>query len=115
MLLPRMLLPKRFKMDSFVNQINRIMSEKNIRRTDLAKRLGVTRGWISQILSSDTNLTLETMQKICEVIGCSFEVNVKSVPTDVLVLRREYIWRLSATTSQLEEVFPRKLHFPMVA
>ncbi|NLF97895.1 MAG: helix-turn-helix transcriptional regulator [Candidatus Riflebacteria bacterium] len=48
------------------------MREKNISQTELAKRTGLKKSYISRALSSSSNLTLATIRKIAE----SLEVDV---------------------------------------
>lgn len=44
------------------------MEKKGVKQVDLAKRLGVTPGRISQILSGDENLTLRTLAAVCAAL-----------------------------------------------
>jgi len=54
------------------------MKQHNITRADLAKRLGVTPGRVSQVLSGDENLTLRTIGTVAQALGAY--VYVRLVP-----------------------------------
>lgn len=65
-----------------------IMKEKNVTRTELAKRLGKTRGWVTQLLDGDRNKTLRTIADAFWALGetvvfdhCKMTV---SPPTEVI-------------------------------
>jgi transcriptional regulator with XRE-family HTH domain len=47
--------------DSFLAQIEQRMQEQGVSRTDLAIRTGVSKGRISQIFGTPSNLTIKTM------------------------------------------------------
>ena len=48
------------------------MKEIGVTRADLAKRLGKTRGWVTQLLDGDTNKTIRTVADAFAVLGCEF-------------------------------------------
>lgn len=56
------------------------MTQHNISRTDLARRLGVTAGRVSQVLSGGENLTLRTIGTVAQGLGAY--VNVTLVPAE---------------------------------
>lgn len=41
------------------------MQESSVKKSDLAKRIGVSKGHISQVLSGSRNMTLRTLSDIC--------------------------------------------------
>jgi len=45
------------------------LAVEDISKTDLAKRLGKTKGFVSQILSGGRNLTLRTIADVCWALG----------------------------------------------
>jgi hypothetical protein len=47
-----------------------------VARTQLAQRLGVTPGRVSQILSGDENLTLNTVAVVCVALGAQLETKL---------------------------------------
>jgi DNA-binding Xre family transcriptional regulator len=52
------------------------MKENGITKSELAKRLNLTPGRVSQILSGDENLTLRTLATVCAALGAHFEVDL---------------------------------------
>ena len=51
--------------------LKRIRTEKDITQSDIAKSLGVSRGFVSNIENGKTNPTLATIAKVAEVLGVS--------------------------------------------
>jgi len=61
------------------NEINWQMSERQLSRTDLASRMGVSPGRISQVLSGGENLTLRTLAALAVALDGQFELELKPV------------------------------------
>lgn len=57
-----------------VQQIRRIMREKNILNKDLAERLGVSEASISRMLKGQQNLQLDTLYQLADAIEEKLEV-----------------------------------------
>jgi DNA-binding Xre family transcriptional regulator len=53
------------------------LREQGISRTELAARMGVSPGRISQILSGDENLTLQTLSTVCAALGVRFHLELQ--------------------------------------
>lgn len=58
------------------SEINWYMRQHGIRRSELAERMGITAGRVSQILSGDENLTLHTLQAVCSALGAQVHIVV---------------------------------------
>ena len=56
------------------------MDQHELNRAQLARRMGVTPGRVSQLLSGDENLTLKTLSTIATSLGARCEINL--VPLD---------------------------------
>ena len=52
------------------------MKEQGIAKSELARRLNVTPGRVSQILSGDENLTLRTLATVCAALNAHFELDL---------------------------------------
>jgi transcriptional regulator with XRE-family HTH domain len=52
------------------------MKERGITKRELADRLNVTPGRVSQILSGDENLTLRTLATVCAALDAHFQVDL---------------------------------------
>ena len=50
-----------------------MMVEKNITKTDLAKKIGVSKAYITKVLRGEANFTVETMVKFSMALGCVIE------------------------------------------
>ena len=51
-----------------------LVAESGVSRSDLAKKLGWTRSRVTQVLSGQGNLTIETMHAVAKAAGSSFDV-----------------------------------------
>jgi DNA-binding phage protein len=72
-----------------------IMEEKNIKRSELAKMLGRSRGRITQILDGNENLTLHTVADAFSAMGKMLcvkakDIAIKEVPFDVVMPTQTY-------------------------
>lgn len=52
------------------------MSEHGVTKRELAKRLGVTPGRVSQVLSGDENLTIRTLAAVCAALDAHLQVEL---------------------------------------
>ena len=59
------------------NEINWYMSQRKLTRADLASRMGVSPGRISQVLSGSENLTLRTLASLAVALDGQFELELK--------------------------------------
>ena len=59
------------------NEINWYMSERELTRADLASRMGLSPGRISQVLSGGENLTLRTLASLAVALDGQFELELK--------------------------------------
>lgn len=59
------------------NEIDWLMRENQITRADLAARMGVSPGRVSQVLSGGENLTLRTLASLASALGAHFEVELR--------------------------------------
>jgi transcriptional regulator with XRE-family HTH domain len=58
-----------------------VLKERGITRSELAKLIGKTKGYITQILSGTTNMTIGTLSDILFSMGSGLELNRKPVET----------------------------------
>lgn len=59
------------------NEINWYMSRRKLTRADLASRMGVSPGRVSQVLSGGENLTLRTLASLAVALDGEFELGLK--------------------------------------
>lgn len=68
---------------SFAISINNMMVEKNITKTDLAKKIGVSKAYFTKVLRGEANFTVETMVKFSMALGCVIEdIRFLNIKTD---------------------------------
>jgi plasmid maintenance system antidote protein VapI len=53
-----------------------LLEREGVTKTELAKRLGCTKGFVTQILAGDTNLTLRTIADVADALGHRVHVNL---------------------------------------
>ena len=51
------------------NLISEAMEEKGINRTELAKMLGVSRGYVTRLLSGHENMSIKNVVRVLHVLG----------------------------------------------
>jgi hypothetical protein len=49
--------------------IESVMAEKHVKRADLAKMLGKSKGWVTQLLDGEANKTIRTVADTLAVLG----------------------------------------------
>jgi transcriptional regulator with XRE-family HTH domain len=54
--------------------IESVMEAEGVSRATLAKRLGKSKGWITQLLDGETNKTIRTVADVLAVLGQEFRV-----------------------------------------
>lgn len=65
----------------FADQVNRSMEEQGITRAELARRLGTTPAYVTQVLRGDVNFTLATLLKLANAVGADLELHLVSRAT----------------------------------
>ena len=63
------------------NEITFHMRERGITRADLAARMGVSPGRVSQILGGGENLTLRTLAALAAALDAHFDFELRSLKT----------------------------------
>jgi transcriptional regulator with XRE-family HTH domain len=64
------------------NEINWYMRERGITRADLAARMGVSPGRVSQILGGGENLTLRTLAGLSTALDARFSVELSPLKAE---------------------------------
>ncbi len=54
--------------------IARVMEEKGVTRAELAKRIGKSRAFVTQILGGDQNITLRTLADVLYALDCGADI-----------------------------------------
>jgi transcriptional regulator with XRE-family HTH domain len=61
------------------NEITWLMRERGLTRADLAARMGVSPGRVSQILGGGENLTLRTLAALSTALDAHFDIQLSSL------------------------------------
>jgi transcriptional regulator with XRE-family HTH domain len=64
------------------NEINWHMRERGLTRADLAARMGVSPGRVSQILGGGENLTLRTLAALSTALDARFDIELTTLKAD---------------------------------
>ena len=62
---------------AFADDLVRLLEARGRKRTELAEKLGTNRGYITRILNTEYNLSIETMAKIALALDASITVSMK--------------------------------------
>ena len=55
---------------AFTNDVSRVMDKKGVTQSELARRLGVSRARVSQLMQHKSSPTLRTMVEVANALGC---------------------------------------------
>ena len=89
------------------NEITWHMKERGLSRADLAARMGVSPGRVSQILGGGENLTLRTLAALTSALDARFDVELTSLKVDDTFTSRA---RTDAEAVQNQHTYPRSQH-----
>lgn len=70
--------------DGLFEEICSVMERNEIKRTDLAKMLGKSRSFVTQLFSGSSNITLKTLCEILYVLDVRPETRLVSKDVDVM-------------------------------
>ncbi|HSS77413.1 MAG TPA: helix-turn-helix transcriptional regulator [Thermoanaerobaculia bacterium] len=60
----------------FTEDLCRLMKEKNVSRSELAKRIGTSRAYVTKLLGGNANFTLATMVKLAFALDGAVHVHI---------------------------------------
>ena len=61
------------------NQVSDYLEKNNMKRSELAKKLGVTKGYISQVLNGDSDHRISKVIELSLAIGLIPEIRFKNL------------------------------------
>ena len=61
---------------SVTESICEVLNDNNVTRSELAKRLGKTKGYVSQVLGGSRNITLRTLADIVHCLGYRASITI---------------------------------------
>ena len=94
------------------NEVNWHMRERGLTRADLAARMGVSPGRVSQILGGGENLTLRTLAALSTALDARFEIELSSPKAEDTYTSRDTADAEAAPTQNgpNHHSFPRTQH-----
>lgn len=57
-------------MNKLGETLKQILKERNMSHTDFAKKLKVSKGFVSFVINGKRNVTLDTLYKIAKILKC---------------------------------------------
>ncbi len=82
---------------NFTRQLCDLMASKKITQSELAKRLGVSKAYISEVLSGTPNLTIESIVKLSDAVGGNLTIGISDLAQTASTWKTTY--PLSTTLS----------------
>ncbi|MBE3034407.1 MAG: XRE family transcriptional regulator, partial [Actinobacteria bacterium] len=61
---------------AFTNAVARVMDDKGVSQSELARRLGVSRARVSQLMQHKSSPTLRIMVEVATSLGCEVSLGV---------------------------------------
>ena len=89
------------------NELEKYMSENNLNRTQLAKMLGVSKGYITQVLNGDFNHRISKFVELSLAINKVPEISFKDLNNLIQEENEGYktiTWTLKVKKSDLEDI-----------
>jgi plasmid maintenance system antidote protein VapI len=68
---------------AFADELARLLEARGLKRTELAAKLGTNRGYVTRVLNTDYNLTIETMVRIADALGACVSLHLHPKDTHV--------------------------------
>ena len=69
---------KMVSMFSFLSDVQKIIDKRGWTRKKLAKEIGISASYLSQLYSGDKVINLELITKISKALDCSFKINLNT-------------------------------------
>jgi len=83
----------------FADDLVRLLEARGLKRTELAEKLGTNRGYVTRVLNTEYNLSVETMAKIA--LALDARISLRMLPREE-VERRHSSSTLSRTARRRE-------------
>ncbi len=108
--------------DDLSDKIYLAMERKKVSKAELAKRMGKSRSWVTQVLAGDKNITSRTLASILHALDMRAETTIvdkesgewlgKSVPTQWSIPVHKYLASMPPKTNEVPR--PGKPQKPFV-
>jgi transcriptional regulator with XRE-family HTH domain len=91
---------------AFADDLVRLLATRGLKRTELAEKLGTNRGYITRVLDTEYNLTVETMARIA--LALDARITLRMLP-------REEVERRPRSTATLRTARRRERQAEFIA
>ncbi len=71
---------------TFANDLVLLLEARGLKRTELAEKLGTNRGYVTRVLNTEYNLSIETMAKIA--LALDARISLRMLPREEVERRR---------------------------
>jgi len=89
--------PSAVKLDVLIDQrertiieatenLSRLMESRSVNKADLARALGTSRAWVTQMLSGDRNMTLNTLSDAFCALGASVHIGYGALSSAIVIV-----------------------------
>ena len=68
---------------SFLAELNAFMQTHGLSNAELARRAGVSPAYITKVFRGPTNLSIETLTKLADAVGCKVHLHLANHGADV--------------------------------
>lgn len=94
--------------------ISRAMVQQNVSKSELAKRIGKSKAYVTQVLGGQTNMTLRTLSDLADALGYDIELGAINLQTSQTVHVGHWNGptKLNVMYSQLQEAVIRMAPAP---
>jgi plasmid maintenance system antidote protein VapI len=83
----------------FTDDLLKVMADTGVNQARLAKLLHVSPQFITKVLRTNANLTIETMAKIALTLGCQVRIHI--APRDVVTVWKDFPDNVTAISMHL--------------
>ncbi len=94
---------------AFLSELNAYMLAHEVTNTELARRMGVSPAYITKVFRGPSNLSIETLTKLADAIGCRVHVHLANHEADV-----RWFEAFQTPRSFQREIDPRAAQFVRV-
>jgi transcriptional regulator with XRE-family HTH domain len=93
----------------FAVELNRAREAAEISKSELARRLGTSKAYITKVLRGDTNFTIETMVRVARAVGAFLHLHVDENQVDAPA--QGFIIQISGAQSGRPQELPWAIPF----
>ncbi len=78
--------------------VAQLMEERGVSKAELARRLGKSRAWVTQLLSGRANMTIRTIAEVTYALGSEVRLSTRSQASQQVEVARFRSWETTFET-----------------